>query len=207
MRLPAAIAVSALSVLSVLFALPLAAFAAEEPEAVYAKYHRAAASGDLAEMNKYGPDARRAELAAMSAAQKDASVKMLAATMPRAHTLRDKRVNPDGRSARLIVSGQGSDFADGKLEVLYGTVRMVMERGEWKVDETSWSNEPPGSLAAARPAGSASGDKAAPKAAAKAQGAPVVGATSAAPIRKLGAARPPCVYKPVMTAEDMENCK
>ena len=158
-------------------------------------------------MGKYEPEARRAELAAMSAAQKDASVKMLAATMPRAFSLRDKRMNPDGRSARLVVSGQGTDIVDGKLEMLYGTIRMAMERGEWKVEETRWNSEPPGNLAPARPAGSPAADKAAPKAAAKAQGAPVVGATSAAPMRKLGAVKPPCVYKPVMSAEDVENCR
>ena len=107
---------------------------------------------------------------------------------------------------RIGAVHQGLDIVDGKLEVLYGTVRMVRERGEWKVDETSWHNELPGNLAPTRAAGSPPADKAAPKTAAKAQGASVVGATSAAP-RKLGAVKPPCVYKPVMTAEDVENCR
>jgi hypothetical protein len=46
--------------------------------------------------------------------------------------------------------------------------------------------------------------KSAPK---KAPAAPVVGSMDAAPEKKLGAAKEPCVYKPVMTAEDMENCR
>jgi hypothetical protein len=46
--------------------------------------------------------------------------------------------------------------------------------------------------------------KAAPK---KAPATPVVGSMDAAPEKKLGAAKEPCVYKPVMTAQDMENCK
>jgi hypothetical protein len=29
----------------------------------------------------------------------------------------------------------------------------------------------------------------------------------AAPERKLGTQKPPCVYKAVMTAEDLENCR
>jgi hypothetical protein len=41
----------------------------------------------------------------------------------------------------------------------------------------------------------------------KGQAAPVVGTTSSAPERKLGAAKEPCVYKPVMTNEDMERCR
>ncbi|MEK6243136.1 MAG: hypothetical protein AABM33_01430 [Pseudomonadota bacterium] len=187
--------------------LPCTAPAQEDPEAVYGKFHRAAASGNLEEMAKYGPDARRAELATMSAAQKDANVKMLAAMMPRAFTLRSKLVNPDGRSARLIVSGQGESIVEGKPETLYGMIRMVMARGEWKVDESSWSNAQPGILARVQPAGSLSVDKAALKAAGKPQGAPVVGSTSATPPRKLGTAKPACVYKPVMTAEDMDNCR
>jgi hypothetical protein len=84
---------------------------------------------------------------------------------------------------------------------------MVMERGEWKVDESSWSNERPGILAPVRPAGSPSADKAAVKATGKPPGAQVVGSTPATPPRKFGAAKPPCLYKPVMTAEDVENCR
>jgi hypothetical protein len=37
--------------------------------------------------------------------------------------------------------------------------------------------------------------------------APIVGSITGAPERKLGQAKPPCVFKPVMTAEDLENCK
>jgi len=81
-----------LAAFALLVLLPLAAPAAEEPEAVYAKFHRAAATGNVEEMLRYAPEARH----------------------------------------------------DGV-------------------------------------------------------GAP--------PERKLGTARPPCVYKPVMTAEDVENCR
>jgi hypothetical protein len=39
-------------------------------------------------------------------------------------------------------------------------------------------------------------------------GAPVVGSMdSLEPGRKLGVAKPECVYKPVMTAQDVENCR
>lgn len=186
---------------------PCGALAAEEPELVYAKFHRAAFSGNLEEMASYGPQARRDELATMSAAQKDAMLKMAASMMPRAFALRSKLVNPGGRSARLVVSGTGENLLAGKPETLYGEITMVMEGGEWKVDESSWSNEPPGIPAPVRPAGSPSAGKAPPKAAGKPTGAPVAGSASATPLRKLGAAKPPCVYKPVMTAEDVENCR
>jgi hypothetical protein len=46
-------------------------------------------------------------------------------------------------------------------------------------------------------------EKAAPKPAAT----PEIGSLDASPERKLGTQKEPCVYKPVMTAEDMANCK
>jgi hypothetical protein len=42
---------------------------------------------------------------------------------------------------------------------------------------------------------------------APARAAPLVGSTTGAPGRKLGTQKPDCVFKPVMTAEDVENCK
>ena len=48
---------------------------------------------------------------------------------------------------------------------------------------------------------------AAKKAAAKPAATPPVGSIDAAPERKFGTEKEPCVYKPVMTAQDLENCK
>ena len=194
MRVPAIVFLAAL--------LPLAALAADEPEVVYAKFHRAAISGDLGELGRLGPTARRHEMMEMSDAQKAAVLKMAASMMPRAFILKSKQVIQPGRSARLIVSGTGENLIGGKPETLYGEIKLVMEQGEWKVDESSWSNEPPENLAAAKP-GAAKPAAAAPAAAARPQSAPV----SSSPARTLGAAKAPCVYKAVMTAEDVENCR
>ena len=192
MRLPAAVALLVL--------LPLAALAADEPEAVYAKFHRAAVSGNLEELLKYGPEARRADLGSMSEAQKEAVLKMAASMMPRAFTVRGKQLGPGGRRARLVVSGTGENPISGRPETLYGEITMVMERGEWKVDESSWSNEQPAAPLPLRPAAAPAAAKAtAPK--------PAAAPAAVAPIRTLGPAKPPCVYKPVMTAEDVENCR
>jgi hypothetical protein len=198
MRLPAIIALLALLPLA---ALP--ALAADEPEAVYAKFHRAAISRNLEELLRYGPDARRAELGSMSDAQKEAVLKMAASMMPRAFTVRSKQVAPNGRSARLVVSGTGENLIGGRPETLFGEISMVMERGQWKVDESSWSNQAPANVPAAKPGAAPAAAKAPAKAAARPQSAPV----SQSPARTLGAAKPPCVYKAVMTAEDVENCK
>jgi len=203
MRLPVGRSAAAVALLVL---LPLAAFAAEEPEAVYAKFHRAVMAGDLDEMLKYGPAPRRAEMQGMSASSKDAALKMAQFMMPRAFTLQRKTVQANGRGATLIVSGPWAGGGQ-RLETMYGIVRMVTENDEWKVDESNWSNEKPANLAAPKPPVAAKG-AAAVKDAAAGSGAPVVGSTpSATPGRTLGAAKPPCVYKPVMTAVDIENCK
>lgn len=190
--------------------LPAAALAADEPEVVYGKFHRAAVTGDLNEMQRYLPEPHRNQIAAMSAAQKDAEAKMLAAMMPRAFTLKQKVVNPDGQGARLIVAGPDGAATGTMAQTLYGIIRMVMERGEWKVGDSNWSNDKPAPLAtprAAAPAGSAAPQKAAAPARAAPGSPPVVGSMSGASERKFGTAKPPCVYKPVMTAEDVENCR
>ena len=180
------------------FLLPGAALAADEPEVVYGKFHRAAMAGELDEMLKYGPAGRRAEIQGMSAAHREAALKMAQFMMPRAFTLERKTVHSNGR-ATLVVSGPG-DSGGGALSKIYGTVAMLNERGEWKVDQANWSTEKPAELTAPKPA---------PQAASKPAAKPAPGAGSmTAPIGgKLSDAKPECVYKPVMTAQDMENCK
>jgi hypothetical protein len=124
--------------------------------------------------------------------------------MPRAFVIRNKTLAPDGKSARLLVSGPGGSTLDARPETLYGTVSMLNERGEWKVAAMNWSNNPPLGFASA-----AGAPKPAPTSAppARSTGGALVGSTSSPPARKLGMAKEPCVYKPVMTAEDVENCK
>jgi hypothetical protein len=193
---------------AILALLACAAFAAEDPEAVYAHYHRAAVSGDLGGVARYSQADQRAEIAAMSPAQRDANVKMLRAQMPRGFVLRSKTAAPDGRSVRLVVSGPADPVGNEKPETLYGSIRLVLEGGEWKVADAEWNNVPPAGPQSA-PAPAAAPKPAGPKAAmpAKGGGAAVVGSTSSAPEHKLGKAKEPCVYKPVMTAEDLERCR
>ncbi|HEY8069520.1 MAG TPA: hypothetical protein VIF38_11585 [Burkholderiales bacterium] len=184
---------------AVLAVLPRAAPAAEEPEAVYARFHRAAMAGDVDEMLKYGLAKRRAEMQGASAATREATLKLVQFMAPRAFKLENKAVNARAGRATLIVSGP---FEGGRhdMDTVYGTVKMLMENGEWKVDEASWGYDKPPVLAAQKPAGPAAG-----KGAASTTGAQPVGSTSQ--VRKLGEAKPECVYKPVMTAEDVERCK
>ena len=204
MRLPGGRLTAAIALL-LLAALP--ALAADEPEAVYAKYHRATMAGELEEMLRHGPAARRAEIQGMSESSRNAALKMAQFMMPRAFTMERKVVNPNGRAAELIVSGPGEGGNSGKMETTYGTVRMLLEGGVWKVDDVSWNAEKPAILAAPKSAPAPAAGKAA---AVSTRGAPVVGSMSSQLTGgggKLAPAKPECVYKPVMTAKDIENCK
>jgi hypothetical protein len=195
--------------------LALPALAAEEPDAAYARFHRAVVTGDVDEVLSHGGSQLRTDLSGLSPAQRDAELKMLAASMPRAFTVRQKNVARDGKSAQLLLSGPGGSVLDAKSETLYGSVRMLLERGGWKVAVAKWDNQPPAGLqpagaaaqksAAQRPAAAAPAS--APKPVAQPRGAPLVGSVNATPERKLGVTKEPCVYKPVMTAEDIENCR
>lgn len=215
----------------VLAALALAAFlppaAAQNPEAAFANFHRALAGENLEGILRYSPESHRFQIAGLSPDQKAAWLKTVTALVPRSYTLRAKNVNPDGQGARLYVSGPGKALAGGKPETMYGVAQMVMQRGEWKVASVEWNNRDmgipeqakpkpagpyaPGALAkpAAQPAPQAAPAAAPTPAAAQkaARSTPVVGSMDSAPERKLGTQKPPCVFKPVMTAEDLENCK
>ena len=182
---------------------PLASLAADEPEVVYGKFHRAAMSGELEEMLRYEPNQRRNEMRGLSESHRDAALKMVQFMMPRAFTLERKMVNANSSKATLIVSGPW-EGGRNQMEPVYGTVHMLMENGEWKVDEVNWNSEKPAILATPKPVPQAP----AAKGAVSGKGAPMVGSmASESPGRKLGEAKTECVYKPVMTAQDMENCK
>jgi hypothetical protein len=191
--------------------LPLPAFAAEEPEAVYARYHRGLASGNLEDVLRSAAEQLRSEIAGLAPDQRAAVMKNLAALAPSSYTLRGKKIEADDENARLVVSGDRQAAGTRKPETLYGSIRMVRQRGEWRVAASEWSPYEPEALGpapAAAPAAAAGVPKAAIKTAPPPKGSPpVIGSMDGGPERKLGKAKEPCVFKPVMTAEDMEKCR
>jgi len=183
---------------------PLAA--AQEPDAAFSGFHRAIRSGNFDDFLRYVPRGQRADLDRLPPSQREAQLKMMGALMPEKIQLRQKKVDPDGRGARLVMVGAGPVLVAGKPETLYGSIRMAKEGDDWKVADVSWSNTAPEGLPAEAPPETAA-QKNAPTPVPPKGSAPVVGSMDAAPMRKLGTAKPPCEYKPVMTAEDLERCK
>jgi hypothetical protein len=135
-----------------LFALFCAgAVAQEDPEAVYAKLHRAMLAGNTDEVLRYGTAAQQAELAKMPKEQKEAAIGIMAKMLPATYTITEKTIAPDGNSA--VLRGTGVVDLIGKSDS-YLLANFKKEGGVWKVEKSSWSsNKPPG--VAAKPAAAA----------------------------------------------------
>ena len=124
------------------------ALAQEDPEAVYAKLHRAALAGKADEVVSYGTAAQRAELAKLPKEEREAVIGFLAKMLPATYTITEKTIAPDGNSA--VLRGTGVVELIGKSDS-YLLANFKKEGGAWKVEKWSWTgNKPP--AAAAKPA-------------------------------------------------------
>jgi len=110
------------------------AFAQEDPEAVYRKFHAASLAADFEEMRKYGTAAGAAEIAAMPAVQRYAIMKMLAAMLPQSYSITGKEVSADGSQATLRA------ISTGKAPGARGTITLLKEGGAWKVEQAKWGD-------------------------------------------------------------------
>ena len=180
---------------------------AEEPEGAWKRYHLAVMAGDHDRMLENMLDRQQAEGRIMRPAAREQAVKAAQFVTPKIYTL-ERKVLTGADRATLIVSGP-RDGSTGRVQV-YGTVQLLLENNDWRVYAASWSTERPDILGTRppepAPAETKPGGKPAPV---YSGGAPVVGSMAAEqkPGSKLGTAKAECVFKPVMTAQDLENCK
>jgi hypothetical protein len=143
---------------AVLLFAPLAAVAQEDPEAVYAKVHKAALAGNADEMISYASARQKADLGSKSKAEKDAVIGVMAKMFPKTYTVTGK--NLAGETAVL----QGTGTGGIGNSAMYLTANFVKEGGAWKIDQWGWSSDKPGPLAQAKPAAPSPAAKAEPKA-------------------------------------------
>ena len=185
--------------------LPCTAAAQEDPETVYGKFHRALHAGNMDELRKYGTAEGMKELDSIPADQRAGVLELIRKLVPPTYTVTSKEPSPDGNRLTIRATAMGNSLFGEKPEPVNGTIQMVKMGGAWKVKETSWQ---PGS-AGAPP--SATGTPTAPRAASpgapQSRPAPLKATTPKSPPPVVGAAKQPCVYKPVMTNEDMERCR
>lgn len=98
----------------------------DEPEAVYAKFHKAGLTSNFDEMLRYGTS--QPELKSMSATERLAMLEFLAQILPKTYTVVRKAIGPDGNHATLHLDAAGAA----------GTITFVKENGVWKVANANW---------------------------------------------------------------------
>ena len=110
------------AVLAIGVAIAAPAQPQDEPEAVYAKFHRAGLVADYDAMLKYGIAAK--------AKERKEFLQVLARLLPRHYSVVEKIVEEGGTRALLRLRGAP--------EAVSGAITLVKEKGEWKVDEANW---------------------------------------------------------------------
>jgi len=124
------------SLLCAVLLAPCAAFA-EDPDAVYRRFHAAMVGGDLEAMMRDMPAARYREFAQMPEKDRKTAARAFMAIMPTTITITETTVAADGASARLEARGEGESLGGGPEEMT-GRIRMVIEDGSWKIDTANW---------------------------------------------------------------------
>lgn len=117
---------------SLVFALSLLAvpaLAQDPPETVYANFHRAGLAGDYDGMLKYGS---AAQANGLPPAERKRLLQILARLLPPKYAVVEKTVDEGGRRALLRLRGT-------QPQAVLGTITLVKEKGEWKVDEANWA--------------------------------------------------------------------
>jgi hypothetical protein len=183
---------ASMGIAALLAMLSGAASAWEEPDAVYAKYHRAILAGNADEMIRLTPAARPAEVAA----HKETELRHQAAALPFAYALEQKLTSRDGQRARLFYSASGESFPVPRAGAQFGIVRMALEQGEWRVLDQSWAREKPAELAPPRPQVSDGG-----------RARDMTRPSRPTPPPVLRVARPDRAYKGAMSDEEIERCR
>jgi hypothetical protein len=113
------------------------ALALDEPEAVYAKFHRAGLAADYEGMRKYQSSAKANEMDPIPPGERKQILQALARLLPRSYAVVEKTVEEGATRAVLRLRATQQD-ADGKPQPLAGTITLVKEKGEWRVDEANW---------------------------------------------------------------------
>lgn len=180
------------------FALFLAvpAAAADDPETVYGKLHRATLAGSVEEVLSYATAARRKEMASL--AGKEDVVRMMALSLPKAYSVTKNDTSADGRKAHLELRGVHDSGGPSR-----GNAEFVKEKGAWKVDEWSWS-------ALAQVPATPPKEPAVPQKEPAMEKPPapteVTQPVDAPTLRKQTAETAPCVIKPVMSDDELRRC-
>ena len=110
--------------------IAMPALAEDQPEAVYAKFHRAGLAADYDGMRKYESAAKANQLDPIPAGERQQILQALARLLPRSYAVVEKTVEEGATRAVLRLRGTQPTVS--------GTITLVREKGEWKVDDANW---------------------------------------------------------------------
>jgi hypothetical protein len=119
-----------LSLAVALGVIAVPALAQDPPEAVYARFHRAGLAADYDGMRKYESAAKASEMDPVPAGERRQMLKTLARLLPRSYSVVEKTVEEGATRAVLRLRGT--------QPAISGTITLVKEKGEWKVDDANW---------------------------------------------------------------------
>lgn len=170
---------------------------------MYGRFHRALVAGNIDEMIKHGTPGGGAELANMPAEQRKGILELMKKLVPPSYTITARQPGADANRLTLRATGMGTSILSGQPEPMEGEILMVKMGGAWKVDKSNWSGGKPGAAPAARTAQAPAPAPGAPQS----RPAPVKAAAPMATPPVLGKAKEACVYKPVMSDEDIKRCR
>jgi hypothetical protein len=118
---------------SIVLALGIVAapvLAQDAPEAVYAKFHRAGLAADYDALRKYQSSAKANEMDPIPPGERKQILQALARLLPRSYSVVEKTVEEGATRAVLRLRGTQPSIA--------GTITLVKEKGEWKIDDANW---------------------------------------------------------------------
>ena len=189
-----------------------AAGIAEDLQTVFRNFHKAVLATDIDEMLKWSVKSRGDAFAKASAAERNEAMASTAKSTPKTYKVTGSIIEPNGRDATLYLSADVTD--KGKTETLYGSVVFVNEGGSWKIAAAGWGRVQSPAAARANPATAEPAPAPAARltpAAPVAQSRPARSRSEAAAAKPVAPiqqqSKPPCVYKSVMSDEDIARCR
>jgi acyl-CoA reductase-like NAD-dependent aldehyde dehydrogenase len=110
--------------------IAMPALAQDQPETVYANFHRAGLAADYDTMRKYESAAKLNQMDRIPPAERKAILQALAKLLPSRYAVVEKTVEEGAKRAVLRLRGT--------QPAVSGTITFVKEKGEWKVDDANW---------------------------------------------------------------------
>jgi hypothetical protein len=180
-----------------------AAAAQDRPEAVYRRVHAALLAGNADAMLRDSTAARRAEISKLP--DRNAVVKLMAAMAPGSYKVNETTFGAGGQSAQLRASGR-TQFM-GHSGTSHGLINLLREQGQWKVDRIEWSRSGGAPSKPAAPAAAQAAPAPAPPEDAKLRERIEERKRQRAAKRRAEEAAGNCIYKPVMSEDDLAKCR